>query len=177
MFVDRMSTLAHPEDEASANSRIVLAGVALEIFEQHPLLGVGFGGLNFAVEAQKRTLDEKQRVAHDTYLQVLVDSGLAAALLYVALLGFTIVAMGRSARFWGPLRPESAAIARGIQISLIAFAVGAPFYSCDRMDWPYMLILCGASWYSISARNAEELPPAGDDEVTVDATLVPEALS
>jgi len=169
MFTERMSTLAHPTDEASANSRIVLAGVALQIFQEHPFLGIGFGGLNFAVAEQRITGDVRQHVAHNTYLQVLVDSGIFALFLYVALLGYTIFGLERSAHLWGPIAPERAAIARSIQIPLIVFAVGAVFYSCERMDWPFMLILSGAAWLSISRRTSEELQTNFGSEVALDA--------
>ena len=83
-YTARMSTLEAPEEEASAASRIAHAHAAYGIWLDHPFLGVGFGGMNYAAIAPRYGAPDDGHVAHNTYLQILVDSGTLALILFLA---------------------------------------------------------------------------------------------
>jgi O-antigen ligase len=176
-YLNRMQTLENVHQEASAESRLLHATIALKISKDYPLLGVGFGGFNYAALAP-RYMDElnaglMNHVAHNSYLQMLVDSGIVAFLLYAGLLFYAIVWLGQSAARMRDLEDENAAVYEAIPLaiqgSLIVFAVGSTFYSCQRMDLPYIFLMAAAAWRAIepsvlggivSASNAELLPAA-----------------
>jgi hypothetical protein len=60
--------------------------------------------------------------------------------------------------------PARATLARGIQAALLAFMVGGTFYSCHRMDFPYMVLLCAACYENIAARLEEDEPEVQTEE-------------
>jgi probable O-glycosylation ligase (exosortase A-associated) len=159
-YLRRMQTLENVHQEASAESRLQHVAIALKMAKDYPLLGVGFGGFNYsALVPQYIEEDNPQltnHVAHNTYLQMLVDSGIFAFLLYVGLLFYVIVWLGRSAARMKALDSDNArkyeAIPLAIQGSLIVFAVGSTFYSCQRMDLPYVFLMAAAAWRAIESQ-------------------------
>jgi len=156
-YFQRMDTLRSVKDEASAASRIVHATAALNMWTAHPVIGVGFGGLNYAALSTKyqEGLDGAH-VAHNTYLQMLVDSGIIAFLIYIWLLLGSIRYLGKSAACWKRVSASRAAIPYALQTSLAVFMLGGTFYSCHRMDLPYILLICGACWESTERNVAAD---------------------
>ncbi|HEY7390837.1 MAG TPA: O-antigen ligase family protein [Bryobacteraceae bacterium] len=152
-YLSRMETLGHVHEEASAESRLLHASIALKMAKDYPLLGVGFGGFNYSALAP-RYMDEfnsqlTNHVAHNSYLQMLVDSGIFAFLLYTGLLVYAILWLGRSAARMREIDPRYEAIPLAIQGALIVFAIGSTFYSCQRMDLPYIFLMTAAAWRTI----------------------------
>jgi probable O-glycosylation ligase (exosortase A-associated) len=145
-YVARMSTLKNYEEEASAESRIVHAKAAMNMWKDYPLLGVGFGGINYAVLGPRYGTTDDGHVAHNSYMQMLVDSGIFAILLYVGLLLYGTVWPMLSAR---RQKPDLKPIPLGIHMPPVVFLLGSTFYSCHRMDLPYLFLMCGAAWWNI----------------------------
>jgi probable O-glycosylation ligase (exosortase A-associated) len=155
VYFTRMNTLRTPMEDASAASRIVHAKAALAMWADYPLWGVGFGGLNYAALAPtyQGSLDNGH-VAHNTYIQMLVDSGAVASLLYMWLLLSTIREMAKAGRRQTIIDPARSAVPYALHTSLAVFALGGCFYSCHRIDLPYMLMMCAACWQDIERRSA-----------------------
>jgi putative inorganic carbon (hco3(-)) transporter len=164
-YFRRMETLENVHEEASAESRLLHASIALKMAKDYPVLGVGFGGFNYAALAP-RYMDEfnsqlMNHVAHNSYLQMLVDSGISAFLLYTGILVYAILWLRRSAARMRNTNPEYEAIPLAIQGALIVFAVGSTFYSCQRMDLLYIFLMAAAAWRTVEpAAGEEELSPA-----------------
>jgi probable O-glycosylation ligase (exosortase A-associated) len=162
-YMDRMSTMLDPTDEASANSRILLAQAALKMSMDYPLFGVGFTEKN-EQELITRYLPAElaepyaRKVIHNTYLQILVDSGVFALLLYVGMMVGTIVALERSVRRQKVVSPEAAAIPQAIQVALISYMVGAAFLSRTTFDFYYIFLMTAAAWLDIERREMLEAP-------------------
>ena len=146
-YLARMSTLENYEQEASARSRIEHAHVAFEMWKDHPLLGVGFGGMNYAALVSQYTGEENIHVAHNSYLQMLVDSGIFAFLIYAWLLMSSILWLHRSAR---QKNGSNAAISLAIGTPMAVSVLGGYFYSWQRIDLPYILLMCCAAWYNLT---------------------------
>jgi probable O-glycosylation ligase (exosortase A-associated) len=166
-YSDRISTILNPTQEASANSRIVLAEAALRMWMDHPVLGVGYGRLNeqaLILRYIPLQLSEAyaSKVIHNTYMQILCDCGVFAFLLYALLLFGSIYWMGRSVKRMRAVLPEMEAYPAAIQSALIAFAVGATFLSRVEFDLMYFLVTAGAAWLNIeSALIAQARQTAG----------------
>jgi probable O-glycosylation ligase (exosortase A-associated) len=162
-YMDRISTMLDPTEEASANSRILLAQAALKMSMQYPLFGVGFTEKN-EQELITRYLPAElaesysMKVLHNTYLQILVDSGIFAFLLYVAMLLGTIVALQRSIKRQRLVSPEAAAIPQALQVALISYMVGAAFLSRTTFDFYYIFLMTAAAWLDIERREQLEAP-------------------
>ncbi len=169
-YFDRMGTLKAPEQEASAASRLVHASAAFDMWKDYPLLGVGFGGFNYAVLAPKYQPElDGEHVAHNTYLQMLVDSGIVAFFLYIWIIIAAIRLTGRWGARWSEKDRARSTLARGLQAALVMFAVGGAFYSCHRMEYPYMLLMAIASW-DVMEKKLEE-PEAEADAVEPAAAI------
>src|SRR5579885_2554825 len=153
VYFKRMDTIEHYQDEASAAGRIELWQAAIKGFQDHPILGFGFGQRNFQQFSPGYLGKNDRSVVHETYLQMLVDSGIGAFFLYVSLLFGTIVWLGRSSRRTRREYPGWQWVPISLQVSLIAFSVGALFYSCQRLDLPYYLIISAAAWKKVVQTN------------------------
>ncbi len=153
VYFKRMNTIEHYQDEASASGRIELWGAAIKGFEDHPFLGFGFGQRNFQQFSPGYLGKNDHSVVHETYLQMLVDSGIGALFLYASLLFGTIIWLGRSARRTRREYPGWQWVPIALQVPLLAFSVGALFYSCQRLDLPYFLIMSAAAWKKVVQTN------------------------
>ncbi len=158
-FVDRVSTLAEPTEDPSVQARLYHFKLSLRMWRDYWLLGVGFGNENYIMH-QSRYTDprefselppESQRPlkVHNSYLQMLVDSGIFAALIFVYLIGNAIVRLQRSAKRWRKENPTFARYAYGLQISLIAFAQYGLSGGRERYDFFYILLMTAATWFLI----------------------------
>jgi putative inorganic carbon (HCO3(-)) transporter len=159
-YFARMSTIKNYENEESAATRVELWGVALEMWTDNPLFGVGFGNRNFALQAGRYLKRPNMTVVHNSYLQMLVDSGIFAFVIYCGLLFGTIFWLGKSVRFVREAHPGLEHIPLALQVSLIAYAGGATFYSHQRYDLMYVLLMAAAAWYQI--QNTELAADAED---------------
>jgi len=148
-YFARMATIRDYENEQSAATRVELWGVAIQMWADFPVFGVGFGNRNFAILAGHYLKRPNLTVAHNSYLQMLVDSGILAFLLYSGLLFGSIVWLHRSARALRKRTDGLANVPLGLQTALIAYAGGATFYSHQRYDLMYILVMTVAAWRQI----------------------------
>jgi len=162
-YVSRMSTIQHYEDEESAANRVDLWKAALAMWEDYPVVGVGFGGRNFIRLSEPYMKHRNINVVHNSYLQMLVDSGIFAFAIYTGLIVGTILWLGKSVKLMKRRLPDLEYIPLALQAPLIGFAVGSTFYSHQRYDLMYMLLMTAAAWYQIQPRElaapaAEQAP-------------------
>lgn len=157
-FVSRMGTLKDVSADKSAHSRWVLSMAALRMWKDHPLFGVGFGNEVFmALEAPYLQVDYGSELkVHNTYMQILVDSGPFALLIFVFLLGSTIVRLWRSSRFWKTRNQELRVYPLVLQTSLIAVAQYGMAGGRERYDFLYIVLMCAAAWFNIDAQKRAE---------------------
>jgi putative inorganic carbon (HCO3(-)) transporter len=148
-YFQRLETLKNPTDESSAASRLEYAKAAIAVWEDYPLLGVGFGQTNYVRLSGRYVGRNVDQVVHNSYLQTLVDSGSVAFLMYVGLLFGTITWLQVSATRAQRDYPEMVVYLVAIQTAIVAFAVGSTFGSIEHYDFYYMLLMCAACCYEI----------------------------
>jgi probable O-glycosylation ligase (exosortase A-associated) len=157
-YLDRLSTVKVSPTEQSAALRVLYIKVAFHMWRDHPLLGVGFGMLN-EMDLMDRYTDVSTvhgaQVIHNTYMQMLCDSGIVAFLLYITILFGSILWLEASIRRMNRSHPHLAIYPMAIQTSLVAFAIGGTFLSRVGFDLTYIVMLAGAAWYNIE----KNLPP------------------
>jgi probable O-glycosylation ligase (exosortase A-associated) len=176
-YFDRMATLKDVHSESSEEARLILAKAALRMWHDYPFLGVGFGSTNEQALVVRYLEPDQERwagsVIHDTYLQMLVDSGSFAFLIYVGLLLGTIAWLFFSARRMRETHPGLELYPWSIQTGLIAFAAGSVSLSQVRFDFLYMLFTTGAAWYLIERSLPLDAPEESSEllEHTVVETL------
>ncbi|MBA3973601.1 MAG: putative O-glycosylation ligase, exosortase A system-associated [Candidatus Solibacter sp.] len=160
-LIARMSTLSSFQEDESAMGRLAFWKAALKVSKDYPLFGVGFGGTNYREISGKYVegdFTHANLFVHNTYLQVLVDSGYPAAIAYCILLLVCILWMRRLSKKLKEDDPEMARWSEAIGISLAGYSVGAMFLSRVNYDFPYMLFLAAATVYQI---HAMQQPVAG----------------
>jgi putative inorganic carbon (hco3(-)) transporter len=169
-YLNRMSTITNYEQESSAYSRIVYTKAAIRMWRDHPLFGVGFGGQNWVALSPKYLGVEDPHVVHNTYAQILVDSGIGTLLAFLALLFGTLIRLEKSLRGVRRIQPELEVIPKTLQAALLSFAVGCTFLSLVKFDILYFLLMICASWWTVyrnllqsaasgSATSAQPAPP------------------
>jgi probable O-glycosylation ligase (exosortase A-associated) len=167
-YFKRMKTLDSYRDEASAASRIEFAGAAIRMWQAYPILGVGFGSRNYAALNEEFLGREDVHGTHNTYLQVLADSGCFAYLLYTGLLFGIVVWLGQMSHIQGDAG-NIRQMAVALRASLIAFMVGGTFGSMQRYDFTYMLIMTTAAlWRVCEETGIEEGNPEKTDTMATD---------
>lgn len=154
-YLNRMGTITNYEEESSAYSRIVYTKAAIRMWKDHPLFGVGFGTQNWVALSPKYLGVQDPHVVHNTYAQVLVDSGIGTFAVYMLLLFGTLFRLETSLRNIRKVDPELEVIPKTLQASLLSFAVGSTFLSLVKFDILYFLLMICASWWTIY-RNVME---------------------
>jgi probable O-glycosylation ligase (exosortase A-associated) len=169
-YLERMSTLRNFKEERSAASRIDFARAALAMWADYPLVGVGFGSRNYIAKNSQYLGYHDEHGVHNTWLQLLVDTGIFSYLLYAAMIFGSIVWLGRSGRHYRRARSQLQHIPYALQAGLLAFAVGGTFGSCERMDLVYMLLMAAAAWHEVEKQmEPAEAQAALEEEKAVEA--------
>jgi O-antigen ligase len=128
--------------EESAQGRIQAWSAGLQMLRSNPILGVGFGGF----------LDNHERVAHNTYVHVLAETGLVGGYFFVGLFYWMFV-WGSAARV---VRDACMArLAELIFVSGIGVAATALFLSRQNSPVLYVPILLAACRVSAGAVDKE----------------------
>jgi O-antigen ligase len=171
-FVARMSTLENASADSSAYSRWILSQV-------------GFGNEVFMLLERPYIPDEYQAItqdlkAHNTYLQILVDSGIFAFVIFVVLLFSTIFRLGASSRYWKKRNnPALRVYPMALQCSLIAIAQYGIAGGRERYDFLYIVLMCGTAWFNLDkklradSQSAQPIGVAGTPAIPTAAPVHP----
>lgn len=135
-YLNRIDTIAHPEDEGSAVARQHLLIRSLEITLKHPLFGVGPGQFEEVSGAWHET--------HNSYTQLSAEAGVPALLLFVLLLRLSFRNLKR-AQASGKRGTREWYTAGGLYCGLAGYVVGAFFLSTSYVALPYALVVYGAA--------------------------------
>jgi len=133
-YFERLSTITNIQADrtGSAQERLSDMIVASKTVLANPLLGAGLGMNMLAMrEARGGWL----RV-HNVYLEHAIDLGLPGLALFLALLVSCIRAMGTVQRHTAST-PDLRALAEGLQISLLAYAVAGMFHPVSYQYYFY----------------------------------------
>lgn len=137
-YVERATTISEYEEDGSAQGRINAWVTSWRAFRDYPLYGVGPNNL-VAVFHRYSPEEDRFRVAHNAYLQILSECGLPALLLFLGAIGAALWGMRRLRRdadtpVWAEV------YARMLQISIVAYLVGSMFLNTAYSEPIYHLI-------------------------------------
>jgi O-antigen ligase len=157
-FLEEMSTLSEGTEDGTASDRLILWGIAVSVWKTHPYIGAGMGGYGPAAISIFRPGEiggeyadniEKlyDRAIHNTYLQMLSETGLIGTALYLLVI-FDFFRRNRQlhraewrARWramggHGDLR----ALAWGLETGMIGYLATNMFYNQLYEPWLAMLV-------------------------------------
>ena len=174
VYLDRLSTIKAPTEEGSAAGRITLIKIGLEIWKDFPITGVGFGRTNQQLMMPKyyqRVIDDDNfswKVLHNTYVQVLVDSGILGLLSFLLLLAVCVGTLRGSLRRLAGRDSAATAIPLALQTSVLAAFVGMTFLSAADTFWLlYVVLLTSAAWVNIERSEASTVAPVTARSINV----------
>ena len=154
-IAERVESIRTASDtDQSAQMRFDSWWVSLQIIGDHPLLGVGPRNMLGLYSRYLQT--ENIRVAHNSFLQMAVDAGLPALLMFLGVIVLSFLRLRRARQVMKARAPDSRLIAysHGLEIALVAYFVSGNFLSRHDLELIYEVFALATS-FSLLARNAE----------------------
>ncbi|MFL6655521.1 MAG: O-antigen ligase family protein [Sulfurifustis sp.] len=155
-YLERLSTITDVDSDPTGSSQARWSDTvaAAGYVAQHPLIGAGVG---MDVLALNEVRGARWTEVHNAYLQYAVDLGIPGLILFLLLLRACLKSVGRVQR----MAQASAAadlywLAGGIRVSLIAFAVAAPFHPAGYHFYFYYIAGLAVAAGAIADRGARE---------------------
>jgi O-antigen ligase len=138
--------------------------VGLRMVQAHPIRGVGVG--NFPAVSRNYVLEPgtlvrsdlifsaAPKIAHNTYLQVLAETGFPGLLLFLSVIIGSLGCALRAARTWAKRRDRAMeALARGLLLALIGMLVADFFISQMYSKLLWVCLALGPAMLAIAARE------------------------
>ncbi|MCC7087150.1 MAG: O-antigen ligase family protein [Pirellulales bacterium] len=142
------TTFAAQEDrDESAQSRIDLWKVCLQITASNPIFGIGPNNTPLVTHEYGFT---KGKSPHTLWLQTASDLGLPGIAMLLTFYFSAILGLWRLAKEFDPLAPELADSCRMVIAALIGFMVAAQFVSLLGLELPFYVALVGAGYLKFS---------------------------
>jgi putative inorganic carbon (hco3(-)) transporter len=144
---DRMGTLLDPLQDDSVALRIGAQEVALQMFLDHPFVGVG--AANYPVLYQEYSRDlgvpavATQFFPHNLYLQVAAETGALGLLTFLPIVIGALVAVERTRRAAAP--GEWRDIVSGVEIALLCYLVASVMLHASYPRYLWILLALTAA--------------------------------
>lgn len=137
--------LIHPKysDENGEQARIIAWRAGMRMVQQHPLFGIGLGEFKPQMLKYADPGVHFRSIAHETYLEVAAETGLPNLVVFLAMLLFTYLSLGRVRRRAADSGPPVLYMAAtGLQAGLVGFCVGAFFLSAEylKLFWLWIFL-------------------------------------
>jgi O-antigen ligase len=154
-YGDRIFTILHTDADKtnSAQERQELLARGLDVIAHHPIVGVGVG--NYGIYSIR------QLVAHNSYIEIAAELGLAGLAAYLVLIFAPLRALRRIERaayarraHWSDTERETYYVSVGLQAVIISYAVCSFFQSAEYSWYLYYLVAYTASLRRIHADEA-----------------------
>jgi putative inorganic carbon (HCO3(-)) transporter len=176
------ASAAQASDEGSARQRMEIWKVAATIFAENPATGVGLGAYPKAhyITSQRSNFNPTAlgaRDTHSTYLNLLAETGLPGLLLFLTVIGTTILDAERTRRRARDARPAAALQIYYLELGLFGYLVAGIWGSYAQLVLTYLYV---AILYATTQILKEELSPSAAPfrrrDTRVSARLAPAAV-
>jgi probable O-glycosylation ligase (exosortase A-associated) len=156
-YFARAQSISDYKEDGSAMGRIRAWQVSWRVFRDHPLLGVGPNNLETVFPAYADP-DQRFRVAHNSYFELLAECGGPSVLLFLLVLGVTLARLEQLRR--RPTAPWVETYARMMQISIVAYMTGSLFLNMAYFELIYHLVGLSVSLEVAAAARAVDVEDA-----------------
>ena len=124
------------DQEGSAEQRYMLLQAGMQIASANPVLGVGLGTIAYANGDVSDVLADRD--AHNTYVTLAAENGIPGLLLFLFLVGGTIMRSRRVRQRVRDTLPNGAEQLRYLELGLICFCAAGVFGSYGRLSFLYV---------------------------------------
>lgn len=168
-FWDRIASLAEDNRDRSLGRRFSYLIVGWEGFVRSPLIGHGPDtfpdlyaesgiGLQFITSKD----EGMHRHAHNTYMEVLIGSGLIGLLVFLGFFARIFLNLNEAARrYLAAGMPDRASLARGYFLAFAGLSVYLVIIS--QMTLKYIWLIAGVSWVLVRLAREATPPPAPEN--------------
>ena len=149
--------MAEADESMLERSGIIRTG--LQVFMEHPLVGVGIGQATEYIEFRGVGYSAGPRgmAPHNTYLELLVETGFLGFSCFMAIAYVTVRNLFRASRYWIKRRPEYAHICVAFMLAVIGFLTASLFLHLAYPRYYWLLMgLAGAAAAVFNPENAEK---------------------
>jgi putative inorganic carbon (HCO3(-)) transporter len=126
------------DQEGSAEQRYLLLQAGLQIASDNPVLGVGVGTIAYANGDVSAVL--ASRDAHNTYITLAAENGIPGLVLFLFLVGATVLRSRRVRKRVRDSLPSGAEQLRYLELGLICFCAAGFFGSYSKLSFLYVHI-------------------------------------
>jgi putative inorganic carbon (HCO3(-)) transporter len=148
------------------DGRTTIWMVGWRMVEDNPIRGVGAGNfedksVNYVLEPgttyrTDRVID-RPGVSHNSYLGPLAELGIVGALLFVSIIGFSVLCAWRAAnRFARAEDLPMEALARGVVVASVGMLAAGFFISAEASKQIWLLLALGPSLLTIAATRDDD---------------------
>lgn len=163
--VERVGTIrTATETDQSAQMRFDAWRVSLQIIADYPALGVGPRNIMELYGRYQQT--DNARVSHNSFLQIAVDAGLPALLMFLALIALSFFRLRRARQALKDGSPNSRLInySHGLEVALLGYLISANFLSRHDLELLYEVFAMATSFHVLTRERVTQ--PGYDSPVT-----------
>ena len=152
----------------SVQSRTAENLTAIAVFADHSVIGVGPGQFpsyyrEYAVEVGG-VVRAADREAHNLYLDVAAEAGLLGLICLMAILGVTLLDLGRARRRWIGSRPDLADIATGLSLAVLTYMTTGIFLHLSYARYFFLVMAIAGAGALIMRRLPDAQPQDGNSQ-------------
>jgi O-antigen ligase len=176
-YADRLATLyavvgavTDSESAIAADNSVLSRATenlaALNVFSDHPIVGVGPGQFSSYYREYANdiaiSVKAEDRQAHNLYLSTAAETGVLGLVCFVAILGITLWQIALARRRWLGRRPDLTNMVTGFGLSVVTYMTTGIFLhlSYIRYFWVIMALAGAAALMAL-----REPDPAGEDAI------------
>lgn len=140
------SNLSQVDSEGSAKDRYAVWTVAFRIIASQPVFGVGVGAYplahnDYTIASTDLTAGARgYRDTHSTYFNLAAEVGIPGLLLFLSMIGTTLLHAARARRACAAVLPRAAAQLLYLELGLFGYLVAGVFGSFAKLPFLYLHI-------------------------------------
>ena len=158
-WTERMESIRNYQEDGSAMGRINAWLFAVNLAEDHPIVGGGANAFTRELFARYAPVPDDVHDAHSIYFEVLAEQGYVGLALYLMLGLAAVLTAGRMIGL-AKRHPElawAADFGRLSQVAFVGYGVGGAFLGLAYFDLPYTLMIFIACAYTFVRQESARL--------------------
>ena len=143
-----LQRIFHPDwgSERSVTNHMAAWLAGLQMIRTHPLFGVGLGNFKLIMPSYLPKNEWVISIAHNTYIEIAAEMGIPALFVFISILMFSYLALGRVYKKTATNGPQLLNLASvAIQTGLAGYGVAAFFLSAEYQKFLWLMVFLSAA--------------------------------